>query len=121
MHIACTLLRGGHRVFAVLLLAATPAAAESIDPESGLKIAPHWEQVRAHCGACHSYQLVTTQRGDRAYWLKTIRWMQRTQNLWPLPPTVEEPLLDYLSEHYNETEWGRRPGLPPTLLPSPDG
>ena len=73
--------------------------------------------VRAHCGACHSLKLVTAQRGDREFWLKTIRWMQRTQNLWPLPEEQETLILDYLAKNYNETEWGRRPPLRQVLMP----
>jgi hypothetical protein len=73
--------------------------------------------VRGHCSACHSLSLVTAQRGDRAYWLKTIRWMQKTQNLWPLPPEHEAAILAYLDKYYNETEWGRRPPLAGSLMP----
>lgn len=73
--------------------------------------------VRGHCSGCHSLRLVTAQRGDRDYWLKTIRWMQRTQNLWVLPPAQEAVILDYLAEHYAESEWGRRPNLSPLLQP----
>jgi len=35
------------------------------DPNTGLLIAPGWELVRMHCGACHSYKLVTAQRADK--------------------------------------------------------
>ena len=91
--------------------------AGSIDPASGLIVAEHWELARAHCGACHSYRLVTANRGDRQYWLDTLRWMQRTQNLWPIPTEQEAALLDYLATNYNESEWGRRPPLSPALLP----
>ncbi len=79
--------------------------------------APGVTWVRGHCVACHSLTLVTSQRGDRQYWLDTIRWMQRTQNLWPIPPEQEEAILAYLSEHYSETAWGRRPNLPARLRP----
>ena len=76
--------------------------------------------VRGHCSGCHSLLLVTAQRGDRAFWLKTIWWMQRTQNLWTLPPAQETAILDYLAEHYAESEWGRRPNLSPLLRPVAD-
>ena len=72
--------------------------------------------VRGHCSACHSLSLVTSQRGDRAYWLGLIRWMQETQNLWQIPVEHEEAILSYLSEHYAETDWGRRINLPPALV-----
>lgn len=106
---------------AVSLLPNIQVAAEetsdAIDPVSGLIVAEHWELARAHCGACHSYRLVTANRGDRQYWLDTLRWMQRTQNLWPIPTEQEAALLDYLATNYNESEWGRRPPLSPALLP----
>ncbi|MBK6599579.1 MAG: hypothetical protein IPG25_17535 [Proteobacteria bacterium] len=107
-------------VVALLLVSLAAFAAradDKLDPETGLKIAPNWELAAAQCGGCHSHQLVTAQRGDREYWLQLIRWMQRTQNLWPIPAEIEEPLLEYLATNYNETDWGRRPPLPPTLLP----
>ncbi len=93
------------------------AEAPAVDADSGLVVAPGWQMVRAHCGACHSLKLVTSQRGDREYWLDLIRWMQRTQNLWDLPPAIEDQVLDYLAEHYDEAEWGRRPPLPAKLRP----
>ena len=79
--------------------------------------APGADLVRGHCSACHSLALVTAQRGDRAFWMKTIRWMQAEQNLWQLPQDHERTILDYLVEHYAEKEWGRRPQLPVHLRP----
>ena len=109
------------RRWAALLLSIAALAAHAevpeVDAESGLVVAPGWRLVRAHCGACHSLRLVTSQRGDRDYWLGLIRWMQRTQNLWDLPPAIEAQVLDYLAAHYDEAEWGRRPPLPARLMP----
>lgn len=76
-----------------------------------------WELVFAHCSACHSLQLVTSNRGDRATWLRLIRWMQATQNLWIMEPVVEARLLDYLERNYGPEEPVRRAQLPPHLLP----
>lgn len=102
----------------VLTVLSGAASAETqIDSVTGLAIAPDWELAKAHCGVCHSYRLVTANRGDRKYWLNTVRWMQRTQNLWPIPAEQEQKLLDYLAENYSESEWGRRPPLSPALLP----
>ncbi len=88
-----------------------------VDGTSGLKKAPDWELVRAHCSSCHSLNLVTSQRGDRAFWLKSIRWMQKTQNLWVLPADQEDKVLTYLSTQYPAQESGRRPPLAPQLMP----
>ncbi len=80
-------------------------------------MAPGWELVAAHCGACHSHALVTAQRGDAEFWRSVIRWMQKTQNLWSIPEPQESELIEYLAENYNETDWGRRPPLSASLLP----
>ena len=98
----------------VTLESAEPTA---LDPTTGLIMASGWELAAAHCGGCHSHKLVTAQRGDKDFWRDTIRWMQRTQNLWQIPAAQEEALLNYLAEHYNETDWGRRPPLSASLLP----
>ncbi len=95
----------------VTLCAGACIAEELVDAEGKI-------MVQAHCQACHSLQLVTAQRGDREFWLDTIRWMQATQKLWPIPPAQEAQILDYLAEHYNESEWGRRPHLSPALMPA---
>ena len=89
------------------------------DPGTGLIVADGWQWVRAHCGGCHSYRLVTSQRGDEIYWRDVIGWMQRTQNLWPIPADQESELIAYLARHYDESDWGRRPGLAASLLPPP--
>lgn len=99
------------------LLSGTVASADEIDPATGLVMAEGWQLAAAHCGGCHSHRLVTAQRGDADFWLSTIRWMQRTQKLWQIPEDQEVELIGYLASHYNETDWGRRPLLPPGLLP----
>lgn len=95
----------------------TPSASKNgeIDPSSGFIIKPGFEMVRAHCTACHSAKLVTQNHMSRERWLSTIRWMQKTQNLWPLPQ--EEEILDYLSANYGERSMGRRAPLPEHLMP----
>lgn len=99
-----------------LLLLPQPAFAGD---ESRLVEAPGWRLVQAHCAACHSIRLVTAYRGDRDDWLALIRWMQATQNLWPLPAPIEAQILDYLAEHYGAAERSRRPPLPAELMPLP--
>ena len=115
----------------VLLFAAVPfnpAAAEQpsqaepdvqikLDAESGLKIAPGWETVKANCTACHSAKFITGQRGDRNTWLEMIRWMQNTQGLWPLDHNTEETILSYLASQYPPSRLGRRANLPAAALP----
>lgn len=101
----------------MLLLAAHSQAETQTDPASGLIIAPGWELAAAHCGACHSHALVTAQRGDMEFWRSTIRWMQKTQNLWQIPQPQESQLIGYLADNYDESDWGRRPPMPGSLMP----
>lgn len=100
-----------------LTCAVCAAAVAETDSASGLIVDEGWQLARAHCGGCHSYRLVTSQRGDASYWQDTIDWMQRTQNLWPIEAQQRAALVDYLARNYNETSWGRRPALAPGLLP----
>ena len=100
--------------------AAAPSAPE-IDPATGLLKAEGWELVAANCTACHSARLVTQNRGDREHWRSMIRWMQQTQNLWPLAPPIEEKILAYLSEHYAAQGFSRRAPLEAHLLPPEPG
>jgi hypothetical protein len=101
---------------AILLLSMQGVAAD-IDETSGLIIAPGWENVRAHCGGCHSHALVTQQRADRQTWLGMIRWMQDSQNLWQFQPDTEAQILDYLAENYPPQPDQRRPPIPASLMP----
>jgi len=105
--------------FALLSLVFLPAfsGAADIDSASGLIKAPGWEQVRAHCGGCHSHALVTAQRADRNTWLDIIRWMQETQNLWQFQSQVETQILDYLAANYPPQPKRRRAPIPPSLMP----
>ncbi|MGI9199699.1 MAG: hypothetical protein ACR2QL_01470 [Woeseiaceae bacterium] len=105
------------RVLAItLLLLAMPATADT-DKTTGLIVAPGWEQVRAHCGGCHSHALVTQQRADRQTWLDMIRWMQESQNLWQFQPEIEDQILTYLAENYPPQPNRRRAPIPTTLMP----
>lgn len=101
----------------LLLLAAIASADPEVDDLTGLKIAPGWEHARTHCGACHSWRLVTANRGDRDSWLALIRWMQDSQKLWPIPePTLTE-LVAYLANAYPPGTASRRAPLAAALMP----
>ena len=103
--------------FFLILMLPTAVRAADIDAASGLIKNPGWEQVRAHCGGCHSHALVTGQRADRNTWLDIIRWMQETQNLWQFQPQVETQILDYLAANYPPQPNRRRAPIPPSLMP----
>ena len=76
-----------------------------------------WQLVRAHCSSCHSLQLVTSNRGDRQMWRETIRWMQASQNLWPIDAASEDQILTYLAKNYPAATAHRRPPLHQALMP----
>jgi len=105
------------KISLVLILIISNAAFSEDDPVTGLKIAPGWELIRMHCGACHSYKLVTSQRADREGWHDMIKWMQKTQNLWKFDPVIESQILDYLSSTYSSTENLRRQHIIDSLMP----
>ena len=106
------------RLLLFFLVAPAALADGAVDEKTGLVIAPGFEQVRAQCTACHSARLVTQNRADRDGWLDMIRWMQASQGLWPLG-NDEGLILDYLAANYGPISVGRRPPLPPELLPPP--
>ncbi len=114
-----------NRVGALCIVAglawAYPAAAQTtnadIDPASGLVKAGPWELVRANCSACHSTRLVTQQRANKTQWLDLIRWMQKEQNLWKMPPQIEASIVDYLATYYAAPKSQRRAALPPDQRP----
>ncbi len=108
------------RLILLGVLSAAPALAADIDEASGLIKADGWQQVRIHCGGCHSHKLVTSQRADRDTWLAMIRWMQATQNLWQFEPATEQQILDYLATNYAPQAIERRAPLPAELLPPPE-
>ena len=99
-----------------LLLVTAISEAQELNPTTGLVNASGHDLVAAHCSACHSTKLISQNRMSRDTWLATIRWMQKTQNLWPLGD-AEAPILDYLSTHYAPEETGRRKPLPAHLMP----
>ena len=121
--------RGGRRslrglfvgLAGVCALAKAPFAVASVDvdPSTCLIESPGWELVRAQCGGCHSYGMITNQRGDRETWLEIIRWMQETQNFWILGADVESAILDYLAENYPPPREFRRAPIPADLMPPP--
>lgn len=88
-----------------------------LDPATGLIVAQDWELVRANCTPCHSAKLVTQQRGTAEQWLRMIRWMQASQNLWPLDDITESRIIAYLADNYPPDAARRRAAIPPALMP----
>ena len=97
----------GALLYPCLVLAAEPAT----DKETGLVIAPGFEDVKETCTVCHSPKLITQNRSDRDGWVEMIRWMQEKQGLQELEPALENRILDYLAANYGPTAASRRPPL----------
>lgn len=66
--------------------------------------------VIAHCTGCHSSKLIIQNRATREGWVRLIRWMQDTQNLWDLGDSEEE-IVNYLVKNYAPQGQGRRAPL----------
>ena len=104
-------------ILILLFLSSANVFAVDKDLNTGLLIAPGWELVRMHCGACHSYRLVTAQRADKEGWRSMIQWMQETQNLWEFDVVTEEGILNYLSNSYPPQVNRRRAPIAKNLMP----
>ncbi len=81
-----------------------------IHVRTGLIDAPGLQETVNNCTNCHSAQLVMQNRMSAERWHATIRWMQQTQNLWPLGEK-EDVIVDYLVTNYPPKEKGRREAL----------
>lgn len=77
---------------------------------TGLKEGEGLMTVVTHCTACHSAKLVMQNRMNMEQWNATIRWMQKTQNLWELGEN-QKIIVDYLVTNYPPPEKGRRENL----------
>ena len=81
-----------------------------IHVRTGLKDGVGLMETVNNCTTCHSAKLVTQNRMDKERWIATIRWMQKTQNLWDLGPN-EDIIIDYLVANYPPGKKGRREAL----------
>lgn len=78
-----------------------------IHVRTGLVDAPGLQETVNNCTSCHSAKLVMQNRMSAERWHATIRWMQETQNLWPLGEN-EDIIVNYLVTNYPATNKGRR-------------
>lgn len=88
----------------------TQEPAGEMDPATGLIVDDGMNLVIAHCTGCHSAKLVTQNQFDKDGWIRVIRWMQDTQNLWDLGES-EEAIVTYLAKNYSPKGKGRRAPL----------
>lgn len=107
-----------HRFFLLLLFAASLSSAQDMDSDTGLIIAEGWDTVRSTCTECHSAEIITQNSGSRAVWQSRIRWMQDTQGLQELAPSIEDMILHYLELNYGPKQASRRASIPAHLLPA---
>lgn len=81
-----------------------------IHVRTGLKDAEGLMTVVQNCTNCHSSKLVIQNRMNAERWNATIKWMQETQNLWPLGEN-QEVIVNYLVTNYPPKKKGRRENL----------
>lgn len=81
-----------------------------IHVRTGLLDAPGLQETVNNCTSCHSAKLVIQNRMSAERWHATIRWMQETQNLWPLGEN-EAIIVNYLTTNYPPKNKGRRETL----------
>lgn len=81
-----------------------------IHVRTGLVDAPGLQETVNNCTNCHSAKLVMQNRMSAERWHATIRWMQETQNLWPLGES-EDIIVDYLVTNYPPKKKGKREAL----------
>ncbi|MCG2461996.1 monoheme cytochrome C [Flavobacteriaceae bacterium F89] len=86
------------------------AKGREIDKTTGFIVDTGMSETIQNCTPCHSAKMVTQNRMTRDGWLASIRWMQETQNLWPLGDN-EPIILDYLAKNYAPANKGRREPL----------
>lgn len=86
------------------------AIEDGVHVQTGLIEADGLMAVINNCTNCHSAQLVIQNRMNKERWVSTIRWMQRTQNLWDLGDQ-EEIIINYLVSNYPPQKKGRRQAL----------
>lgn len=63
-----------------------------------------------NCTTCHSSKLIIQNRMNTVSWDATIKWMQKTQNLWDLGED-HDLIINYLVTNYPPKSVGRRKGL----------
>ncbi|APQ18859.1 hypothetical protein [Maribacter hydrothermalis] len=81
-----------------------------IHVRTGLIEAEGLQTVITNCTTCHSSKLIIQNRMGEEQWNATIRWMQKSQGLWPLGEN-QKVIVDYLTKNYPLIEKGRRPPL----------
>lgn len=74
---------------------------------TGLKDAEGLMTVVNNCTNCHSSKLIIQNRMSTENWNATIKWMQKTQNLWDLGKN-QEVIVNYLVTNYPVNAKGRR-------------
>jgi hypothetical protein len=78
--------------------------------------------VQKTCTGCHGTELIVGSRMSRKTWETTLTWMEETQGLSPLEPSVRKAILDYLEKTQGfaaEDETTAGPWASPRYRPNP--
>lgn len=75
----------------LLALAATlQSSSDELAPGAGRDL------VVTVCTGCHTSQIIVASHMSRKSWETTLTWMEDTQGMIPLEPSVRKAILDYL-------------------------
>ncbi len=74
----------------VALAAAVESSPQDLTPGKGREI------VVTACTGCHTAEIIAASRMSRRNWETTLIWMEDTQGMAPLEPSVRKAILDYL-------------------------
>lgn len=83
------------------------AARDLFNPQDdywGLPRTTGYEETAAYCTACHSLRIVMQQRQTREGWDYLLTWMSEKQGMAPPHPEDRETILNYLAEHFTDSE-----------------
>jgi hypothetical protein len=79
------------------------------------------ELVLSACTGCHTTELIAAARMTRKNWDTTLTWMEETQGLIRLEPSLRKAILDYLekTQGLTEEEETSSPWAQPRYRPNP--
>jgi mono/diheme cytochrome c family protein len=75
-----------------LLLVAAALQSSDLAPGEGRDL------VQSACTGCHTAEIILASRMTRKNWDATLTWMEETQGLTRLEPSLRKAILDYLEE-----------------------
>jgi mono/diheme cytochrome c family protein len=100
----------------VLLTLAAALQSSDLAPGEGREL------VLSACTGCHTTEIITSSHMSRKSWDATLTWMEETQGLNRLEPSLRKAILDYLEKTQGltaEQEESSSPWASPRYGPNP--